>query len=155
MDISQLVTIIHSLGVSLKQTTPVHTTFLNLLEETNYKIQSIMKTIQSGGDSMSLAEIQAYERYMNTLTNKLIQENISAVFSLLSAIEDGIKDKKKLSRKLPDCPENMPNSQIKQICRMIRSELICNQDLLSSCQEYWGSLYRVMKYEDYFRKLKV
>ena len=155
MDISQLVTIIHSLGVSLKQTTPVHTTFLHLLEETNYKIQSIMQIIQSKGASMSLAEIQAYERCMNNLTQKLIQENISAVFLMLKAIEEGIKDKKRLTRKLPSGPEVMPKSQIKHICRLIRSELICNQDLLSTCQDYWGSLYRVMKYEDYFLKMGV
>jgi hypothetical protein len=155
MDISQLVTIIHSLGVSLKQTAPVHTTFLHLLEETNYKIQSTMQIIQSEGASMSLAEIQVYERCMNNLTKKLIQENISAVFSLLKAIEEGIKDKKRLTRTLSNNSEVMPKSQIKQICRLIRSELICNQDLLSTCQDYWGSLYRVMKYEDYFRKMTV
>lgn len=153
MDLSHLISIIHSLGVSLKKTTPIHTTFLLLLEETNHKIQSILGIIYSSGESLSSHEIQAYERYINNLTTKLIQENISAVFTLLKAIEDDLRMKKNTNS--DNCIESMTRTEIKKLCRELRSELLINKDLLSTCQEYWGSLYRLMKYEDYFRKISV
>lgn len=153
MDLSHLISVIHSLGVSIQKTAPVHTTFLLLLEETNHKIQSILGIIHSSGELMSSAEIQAYERYINNLTTKLIQENISAVFALLKAIEDDLRIRKNC--KSDNCSGTMTKSEIKKLCREVRSELLDNKDLLSTCQEYWGSLYRLMKYEDYFRKVSV
>ena len=153
MDLSRLISIIQSLGVSLKKMTPIHSTFLLLLEETNHKIQSILGIILSSGESLSLPEIQSYERYINNLTAKLIQENISAVFTLLKAIEDDLRIKKNSNS--DNCTESIKRSEIKKLCRELRSELLINKDLLSTSQEYWGSLYRLMKYEDYFRKISV
>ena len=153
MDLSRLINIIQSLGVSLKKMTPIHSTFLLLLEETNHKIQSILGIILSSGESLSLPEIQSYERYINNLTAKLIQENISAVFTLLKAIEDDLRIKKNSNS--DNCTESIKRSEIKKLCRELRSELLINKDLLSTSQEYWGSLYRLMKYEDYFRKISV
>jgi flagellar biosynthesis/type III secretory pathway chaperone len=124
-----------------------------LLEETNHKIQGILQTINLSGDLLSSPEIEAYERYINNLTSKLIQENITAVFALLKAIEDDLRCKKKIGKS-----ENygfLTKTEIKKLCRDLRSELLVNKDLLSTCQDYWGSLYRLMKFEDYFQKVSV
>ncbi|OMJ74891.1 hypothetical protein SteCoe_26098 [Stentor coeruleus] len=151
MDIKELIDCLGHLGVQVQKNSTIHRPFLNTLEETSAKIQKLHQTLSSLNDSTSSAEIQCYERYISSISNKIINENTILVMKLLQILQQKIKLYAKKS--YSNTPENHHEKLVKiiHVCKRIENDMSKKKPYLSMDQEFWRILYRIIKYEQILR----
>ena len=135
------------LGIAINQEHPVKDRFLGILDETDAKIQKFSQVLKLNSESLSLPEIQCYERCISNLVLLLLSESSDVSLFLLKSILKEIKIFVH-SNKAESYPKDQHKTDIiYHICKNLRNELILNKRYFILRNEYWIILYKIMRYE--------
>ena len=139
------------MGVKIHDDNQVKHRFLGVLEETSAKIAKITQKLYLNENSVSMHEIECYERYIASLSQVLIRENTATVLYFLKIILKRIKFSAR------NCLRARTNKTYRkaliliEICKKLRKDLIHNRLQFQRENDYWITLYKILKYEDIFR----
>ena len=151
MDIERILECLNLLGVKIHDDNQIKHRFLGVLEETSAKITKITQKLYLNENSVSVLEIECYERYISSLSHMLIKENTTTVLYFLQIILRRIK----FSARNCMCVKNNKTYRkaliLIEICKKLRKDLICNRLQFQREKVYWVTLYKILKYEDIFR----